>query len=101
MRQGYDASSPSPPPPSINTVSIIIIITTTTIAAAVGEEIDYYLVGKNAFMSSVLAGHPKTEKGKRPELNQVSSTSSSCDSCSSPADTWRAAAAFERASDSL
>ena len=36
-----------------------------------------YLVGKNTFMSSVSLGHPNTEKGKRPELNQVSSTSSS------------------------
>ena len=99
MRQGYDASSPSSSPPSINSVSITIII--ITIAAAVGEEMDYHLVGKNAFMSSVLAGHPKTEKGKRPELNQVSSTSSSCDNCRSPADTWRAAAALERASASL
>lgn len=32
------------------------------------------------FMSAVLSGQPNTEKGKRPEENHVSSTSSSCHS---------------------
>mmetsp|Transcript_12703 Transcript_12703/g.36825 ORF Transcript_12703/g.36825 Transcript_12703/m.36825 type:complete len:205 (-) Transcript_12703:1477-2091(-) len=58
------------------------------------------VVGKKPRRSAVLSGHPMTENGKRPELNHVSSTSSSCSRR-----TWSSlhpsnAAAFVRASAS-
>mmetsp|Transcript_29874 Transcript_29874/g.114682 ORF Transcript_29874/g.114682 Transcript_29874/m.114682 type:complete len:231 (-) Transcript_29874:1252-1944(-) len=45
------------------------------------------VVGKKPSRSFVSSGQPKTEKGKSPEENQVSNTSSSCSKVSSAAST--------------
>ena len=57
--------------------------------------------GKKAARSSVLLGQPSTEKGKRPEENQVSRTSGSCSSSTSASGTLNLAAALLFASASL
>ena len=50
---------------------------------------------------SLLRGHPSTEKGKRPEENQVSSMSGSCESEILSSDTLNLVAALLLASASL
>ena len=60
-----------------------IITMRATQKKRISRPVSSKLPGKNPRKSGVSSGQPSTEKGKRPLLNHVSSTSSSCCKCMS------------------